>query len=231
MAFLTVTHSSKSDLGKILGQVLSTNPRLASQAVKKGQEFFDNLIYRSVKSTGYILKRDMTDAIRTNAFNLAPLRRHPQNGAIMATTIRQYFSGGKSQVPKNPFKYKTLKGRIMGRKYDDVAPGRKYGSIFSYKAKDEKLEVGMILKAKGGRANSFWADAFEEWQEAGTVDIPYTGNRGQMRGIFGLMGAAQMPISENTTLRRPARPFIDIAQDRLKPLDIFRQKLIEKLNK
>ena len=229
----SVTREATSELGGIITQIFDDNPSLAAAAAKKGAEFMRTLVMRSLKSTGYTAMATMRTAINTNAYGLEPLRRHPWHGAVMATTIRQYFSTGKSLVPN--VKYKTLKGRIGALKFDDAAPGRKFGKLFQYVAQEisggHQFLVGVVPKEKGGRASNYWANAFAEFQEAGTVDIPYSGQTGQLRGIHGFMGTINMPITNSTTLSRPARPFMQRAQSALNLAAIFGAKLDERLRK
>lgn len=228
---VTVTHTGDTSLAKIIGGIFSNDPKLARKYAKKTKAFFDNLVTRTMKSTGFELRKKMRNAIIDNAFGFAPLQRYSKNGAVMARTIRGFFTSGKSQVPRaNKFR-KTLKGRLGKLNFKDRSPGINFNKIFAYDASSENVEVGVLPKAQGGKASEYWVDAFAEFQEAGTVDIPYSGQRGQGRGIHGLMGAAQMPVRSGVLLRRPSRPFIATAQKKLNPQKVFTDKLIEKLNR
>jgi hypothetical protein len=219
--------SDGSELGDILLQALSENPQMAARAATKSVEYMKKLIASRLKRTGFMLMKPMKQAIRENKYAMQPHARYGPTGAVMATTIRSYLSSAKSIKPMR------MDGGVKPRAQK---PGARFAMLFQYISKptsgDPDLKVGAVPQSEGGRAGAYWAEAFSKWQEAGTLDsFPYTGSSGQMRGVQGFLGAIGLPVRKGIVFRRPARPFIETAQQQEDPTEVFRKLLTEKLER
>jgi hypothetical protein len=232
MEFLTIERSASTELGKILTDAFDANPAAAARAAQKGVEFMNRLVTRSMRSTGFELKTAITAALRQNAYGLPPLRRYSSDGAVMATTIRRFFHGGKSETPYR--RYKTRKGAMDSHKSDERAPGSGFAGMMSYNVggsgSGQYLKVGALTSAENGRAGAFWTDIFGEWQQEGETNVDYSGAQGP-RGLHGFLAAIGMPIRASTILKRPARPIMQSVIERENPYNIFAEKFVAKLLK
>ena len=221
---------ANSEIGGILAEVINRNPDEARRAAQRGAEFFRRLVTRSLKSTGYQLKAAIESGIKTNAYNVSPLRRYPPTGAVMATTIRRYFHGGKSTQPY--IRYKNRETYLKRQQFADKNPGMGFARLMNYfvnaDAAANTLKVGALPRAEGGKAGQYWIDIFSEWQEAGEVNVNYRGTQGK-RGLHGFLGAIGMPIRAATILQRPERKIVQTAQETENPEALFQAKFEERL--
>jgi hypothetical protein len=203
------------DIGAIIAQAVADNPVTAGTM---GLQAFNKVLRRAAGATGSALFREVRGAFtKANPYGLKPLATHP-SGALIAPLVENYFAQkrGKKMRPRRGY-----------------AAGSGFRSLMQYRMTPElpkgapvpntppNIEVGLIPERRGGNE---WAEKFRDWQQ-GRV-LPYRSS-----SMYAMMAQLGLPISGTTDLTSPNRDVIGKVENKERPLEMFRQKLYERLTR